>query len=86
MFKMPEEITLPFIARQLERMLTEQRGMRLDLRSLRDDLHSLRDEFGLLREQVRIQATTLARLNDTITMNVLDRLQALEDVARKPAT
>jgi hypothetical protein len=69
---MPEEITLAFIARQLERMLTEQRGMRLDLRSLRDEL-------GLLREQVRIQATTLARLDDTITMNVLDRLQVLEE-------
>jgi hypothetical protein len=69
---MPEEITLVFIARQLERVLAEQRGMRLDLRSLRD-------EFGLLREQVRIQGTTIARLDDTLTMNVLDRLQALED-------
>jgi hypothetical protein len=79
---MPEEITLEFIARQLDRVLSEQRGLRLDLRLLRDDLHSLRDEFGLLREQVRIQGTRIARLDETLTMNVLDRLQALEDGSR----
>jgi hypothetical protein len=66
------EITLDFLGQQMARVLAGQREMRLDLRSLRD-------EFGLLREQVRIQAATIARLDDTITMNVLDRLQALED-------
>jgi hypothetical protein len=66
------EITLDFLGQQIARVLAGQREMRLDLRSLRD-------EFGLLREQVRIQAATIARLDDTLTMNVLDRLRALED-------
>jgi hypothetical protein len=79
--QMPEEITLAFIARQLERMLTEQRGMRLDLRSLRD-------EFALLREQVRIQATTLARLDEraTVETSALERPWMLSGVALKRRT
>jgi hypothetical protein len=68
----------------LSRDLYEGRsGPHLETRGIsavmRFDLRSLRDELGLLREQVRIQATTLARLDDTITMNVLDRLQVLEE-------
>jgi hypothetical protein len=52
----------------LERILTEQRGMRLDLRSLRD-------EFALLREQVGIQVTTFARLDEraTVETSALER-------------
>ena len=70
------------IGRQLERMLSEQREMRLDFRSLRDDLHLFRGEFGLLREQVRIQGVAITRLEDTLTFNVLDRLQSIESRLR----
>lgn len=79
------EIDLNFIARQLANILTEQRaireeirGVQVALRSVRDETSILRNELGLLREETRITSVTVRRLNDTITMNVLDRLQALE--------
>jgi hypothetical protein len=58
---MPE---LDFIARQLERVLTEQREMRTEMR--------------LMRGEMQIVRSTLNRLEDIITMDVLDRLRALE--------
>jgi hypothetical protein len=48
------EIELAFLARQLDRVLDEQR--------------LTRGELQLMREQLRIQATTLARLEDTLTI------------------
>ena len=82
------EVNLEFIAHQLERMLTEQRIMRnqiasihdqlTTLPSIRDELSGIRNELTLHREQLRIQGTAIARLNDTITMDILDRLRTLE--------
>jgi hypothetical protein len=68
------DVTLEFIARQLERVLAEQRDMRTQLAVL----PNLRDEIGLLREQVRIQGNAINRLTDTLSFNVLDRLRKLE--------
>jgi hypothetical protein len=62
------ESELKFIGRQLDRIVIEAR--------------SIRDEIRLLREEVRSIRTTMARLEDIITMDVLDRLRALE--ARHP--
>lgn len=67
------------ILRQYERILVELRTIRDEQRGMRLDLRSLRDEFGLLREQVRIQGAGITRLEDTMTMNVLERIQKLEE-------
>lgn len=72
------DVDLTFLAEQMARMLSEQRAVRDELRGLRLDLRSVRDELGLLREQVRIEGAAVARLDDTISMNVLDRLRRLE--------
>jgi len=82
------DVSLEFIAQQLERMQSEQRLMRnqiagihdqlTTLPSIRDELSGIRTELTLHREQIRIQGTAIARLNDTITMDVLDRLRTLE--------
>ena len=82
------EVSLEFIAHQLERMQSEQRIMRnqiagihdqlTTLPSIRDELSGIRTELTLHRDQIRIQGTAIARLNDTITMDVLERLRALE--------
>jgi len=71
------EIDLTFIARQLANVINELRAVRDEVRALR----SIRDEIGLLREEIRITTAEVRRLNDTVSMNVMDRLQALE--ARK---
>lgn len=62
------------LLRQLATIISELRALRDEVRNLR----SLRDEVGLLREEVRVTTTAVLRLEDTITMSVLDRLQALE--------
>jgi hypothetical protein len=66
------DISLEFIAQKLDQVLIEQRRTR-------DDLRFLRQEFSLMREQVRIQGGELARLSDTIAMDVLERLRKLEE-------
>ena len=58
------EVSLEFIAQQIERVLAEQRQQR-------KDMHFLREEVRLMRGQI-------ARIEDTITMDILDRLRALE--------
>jgi hypothetical protein len=78
---MADDINLEFIARQLDRVLNEQRDMRTllgALSSIRDEQHAQRTELQLLREQVRLARADIARIEDTLTMNVLDRLRALE--------
>jgi hypothetical protein len=67
---MAEEITLAFIARQLERVLAEQRDMRAEQR--------------FIREELRVLGTTLARLEDSIMMDLLERIRHLE--ADRPAS
>jgi hypothetical protein len=77
---MPEP-DLTLIARTLERLLGEMRTMREQLAalpSLRDEVRLLREEGHLLREEVRLARADIARLDDTVRMNVLERLQALE--------
>ena len=66
---MTAPVDLNFIARQLERLLAETR--------------STRDEIRLIRDELFIMHGKLNRLDDTLTMNVLDRLRALE-AARGP--
>jgi hypothetical protein len=76
------EVDLNFLAHQLERALAEQRIMRNQLASVHDQLTtlpSIRDELTLQREQLRMHGSTIARLNDTVTMDILDRLRKLED-------
>lgn len=63
------EITNEFIARQIERVLTEQRDARTEQRFIREELRSL--------------AASLARLEDTISMDLLDRIRKLEE--RQPS-
>jgi prefoldin subunit 5 len=58
---------LDTIASQLDRILAE-------LRVLRDEVRVLRS----MRDEVRSTRNTLARMEDSITMDVLDRLRALE--------
>jgi prefoldin subunit 5 len=58
------EVDLNFLARQLERLQT-------DMQHLRRDMHFLREEVRLSRGQI-------ARIEDAITMDILDRLRALE--------
>jgi uncharacterized membrane-anchored protein YhcB (DUF1043 family) len=65
------EVSLEFIAQQLERVLAEQRLMR-------NQLAGLHDELSLQREQLRMHGSAIARLNDTVTMDILDRLRTLE--------
>jgi uncharacterized membrane-anchored protein YhcB (DUF1043 family) len=75
------EVSLEFIAQQLERVLVKQRLMRNQIAGIHDQLttlSSIRDELTLQREQLRMHGSTIARLNDTITMDILDRLRALE--------
>lgn len=58
------DIDLNFISRQLERVLAGQRDLRSDMQ--------------LLREEVRLIRNQLARIEDTVFMDVLDRLRMLE--------
>jgi hypothetical protein len=87
------EVNLEFIAQQLERMQSEQRLIRNQLAgvhdqlttlpSIRDELSGIRNELTLHREQLRIQGTAIGRLNDTVTMDILDRLRTLETGAAR---
>ena len=75
------EVDLNFLAHQLERVLAEQRIMRNQLAGIHDQLitlPSIRDELTLQREILRIHGSAIGRLNDTITMDILDRLRTLE--------
>jgi hypothetical protein len=75
------EVSLEFIAQQLDRVLAEQRIVQNHLAGVHDQLTtlpSIRDELTLQREMLRIHGSAIARLNDTITMDILDRLRTLE--------
>jgi hypothetical protein len=63
------------VARQYERILRELR----DIRVMLGLLPSLRDELRLQGEQLRQARVDIARLDDSLTLNVLDRIQKLED-------
>jgi len=58
------EIDLTFISKQLERV--------------QDELRYLRTDVQLLREESRLTRGQLSRLEDTITMDIMDRIRALE--------
>lgn len=86
------DIDLNFLSRQLANIIIEQRAMREELRgvqremrTVRDEVGLLRNEVGLLREEIRITSSAVRCLEDTITLNVLDRLQALESVREDPS-
>jgi chromosome segregation ATPase len=72
------DVSLEFIAHQLERVLAEQRTMREDLHSMDVDIRQIREDVRDLRDITRSIRGRVARLEDTITMHVLDRLRALE--------
>ena len=59
------EVTNEFLARQLERVLSEQRDQRTEQR--------------FIREELRMIQVTLARLEDTISMDLLERIRKLEE-------
>lgn len=58
------DIDLSSISKQLDRLFTEQRY-------LHTDVQLLREEIGVVREQ-------LSRIEYTITIDLLERLRALE--------
>ena len=68
------EADLNLILRQYERILREMQGIRERL----NILPSMRDEQALMREELRNIRTVLGRVEDTLTFNVLDRIQKLE--------
>jgi hypothetical protein len=68
------EADLNLILRQYERILREMQGIRERL----NILPSMRDEQALMREELRNIRTALGRVEDTLTFNVLDRIQKLE--------
>lgn len=75
------ELSLQLILNSLTMLTAEIRSLRDEVRAFR----SIRDEVGLLRHQIsllgedqRATTTALHRLDDAITMDVMDRLQALE--------
>jgi chromosome segregation ATPase len=75
------KVSLEFIAQQLERLQSELRIVRNQLAGVHDQLTtlpSIRDELTLQREQLRMHGSAIARLNDTVTMDILDRLRTLE--------
>lgn len=58
------EVSLEFIAHQLERVLAEQRIMRNQLAGIHDQLTtlpSIRDELTLQREMLRMHGSAIAR-------------------------
>jgi hypothetical protein len=59
------EPDLAFIARQIERVLSEQREIRQDL--------------SLLREELRVLSSRVGRMADTVHHDMLDRIRRLED-------
>jgi len=61
---MPEPITLEFIARLLERQATDLRDVKMEQRFIHEELRGL--------------AIAIARLEDTITMDLLERIRKLE--------
>ena len=69
------DVDLNLIAHQYERILRELR----DIRTMLASLPSLRDEVRLQGELLRQTRADIARLDDSLTMNVLDRLQKLEE-------
>ena len=71
---LPDNVDLQWIGRTLLAMQRDLRTLSGDVRSLQ----TVHDEVRLLREEVRIARSSLARIEDTVTMDVLDRLRALE--------
>jgi hypothetical protein len=59
-----DDVTLDLIGRQLERVLAALRDARLEQR--------------FVREELRNMAASLARLEDTIAMDMLERIRKLE--------
>jgi 3-deoxy-D-manno-octulosonate 8-phosphate phosphatase KdsC-like HAD superfamily phosphatase len=70
---MSEPVTLEFIARQLERVLTEQAAMRLEMEDLRGAMRELHDMVIVMRDDIHAIRVALLQLGR--------RVQALEDRA-----
>ena len=64
---MPDEITLDFIARQLDRVITEQREVRVELRDLRADVTVLTEIILRLARDMVLVKEHLGRLDARIS-------------------
>jgi predicted nuclease with TOPRIM domain len=71
------EPDLAFIARLVERVLSDGREIREELRQIREELRGLRQDFGLLREELRLLSDRVGRLEDTVRHDVLERIRRL---------
>jgi hypothetical protein len=72
------EPTLGFIAEQLRRVLVAQQSTRDDLTIVQHELILLKQELTIVRGEVRLVRSAIARVEDMLTMNVLERIQKLE--------
>lgn len=68
------ELNLQLILHSLTTLTAEVRALRDEVRGFR----ALREEISTLHAELRINTSALRQLDDLITMNVMDRLQALE--------
>ena len=57
------DIDLDFLARQMERLLTEMQGMREEMGSIYAELNSMRAEMANMRDEIRALSTTVLRMD-----------------------
>ncbi|MCB9943020.1 MAG: hypothetical protein H6851_07650 [Geminicoccaceae bacterium] len=63
-----EKVDLNFIARQLERVLTEQAAMRTEQAIFREDMASMRNEQASLRTEMASMREQIARLDSKLDL------------------
>ena len=73
-----EKVDLNFIARQLERVLTEQAAMRTEQAIFREDMASMRNEQASLRTEMTSMRTEMASMREQIA-----RLDSKLDLTRQ---
>ena len=67
------DIDLDFLARQMERLLTEMQGMReemgsiyAELNSMRAEMANMRDDMRSMRDEIRALSTTVLRMDGSV--------------------
>ena len=67
------DIDLDFLARQMERLLTEMQGMReemgsiyAELNSVRAEMANMRDDMRSMRDEIRALSTTVLRMDSSV--------------------
>ena len=66
--RLMEKVDLNFIARQLERVLTEQAAMRTEQAIFREDMASMRNEQASLRTEMASMREQIARLDSKLDL------------------